>query len=270
MDTGLNQLCDLPQLVEFISMQSCRLGHPSRYRLAANWPPAATNFTCGLWEVSCQVGISGALSHPSRSYYITKTQAQETTIIDFMKKTNSGVDFVLKGAPLSEQVFGSQYNVIGFDPRGVNNGGLALTCFPESEAAQTVFGSILGLPIDSHFSTGIAEVYELAADLLHFIEYRAACRGKKVENAKFWYYGLSYGSLVETTLANSSIVRVDIVRNPNLHGKSAGYWRPARLANVTSDKTAVLSMEQETLRKERARKRRNYRTVRADRERFPV
>jgi pimeloyl-ACP methyl ester carboxylesterase len=141
--------------------------------------------------------------------------------------SNSGVDFVLKGAPLFEQTFGTQYNLIGFDPRGVNNSGPVLTCFPESEAAQTVFGRTLGLPIDTNSSTAIAEAYELAggwgqwcsranqksgaqyantpavaADLLHFIELRSECRGKKAEDAKLWFYGLSYGSVIGTTFAS--------------------------------------------------------------------
>ena len=72
------------------------------------------------------------------------------------------MQFVLAGASLLAQTFGPQYNLIGFDPRGVNNSGPALTCFPESEAAQTVFGRTLGLPINSNSSSAVATAYELA------------------------------------------------------------------------------------------------------------
>ncbi|KAF2120134.1 TAP-like protein-domain-containing protein [Lophiotrema nucula] len=144
--------------------------------------------------------------------------------------SNSGVQFLLAGASLIEQNFGSQYNLIGFDPRGVNNSGPTLTCFPESEAAQTVFGHKLGLPIDSNSSSAIATAYELAggwgqwctrantksgaqyantpavaADLLHFIKLRQEGEingGKPSEVAMLRYYGLSYGSIIGTTFAS--------------------------------------------------------------------
>jgi pimeloyl-ACP methyl ester carboxylesterase len=141
--------------------------------------------------------------------------------------SNSGIDFLLKGAPLLSQMFGPHYTLISFDPRGVNNSGPLLTCFPSSEAAQNVFGRTLGLPVDSNSSAALAEAYELAggwgqwcsrtnkggqagyantpavaADLARFVDLRGQELGQKVEDAKLWYYGLSYGAIIGTTFAS--------------------------------------------------------------------
>ncbi|KAF2010989.1 alpha/beta-hydrolase [Aaosphaeria arxii CBS 175.79] len=193
-----------------------------------SWTPCYVNFMCANLEVPLDYEDSQAGT--TNIAFIKKASLNESAediLINPGGPSNSGIDFVLKGASLLENLFGAEYNLIGFDPRGVNNSGPTLTCFPSSEAAQLVFGRTLGLPIDSNSTTSIAEAYELAggwsqwcskanrdthakyantpavsADLLRFIESRSVGRGASADDAKLWFYGLSYGTVIGSTFAS--------------------------------------------------------------------
>lgn len=139
---------------------------------------------------------------------------------------NSGVDFVLNdSAELLERI-GSSYNLIGFDPRGVNNSGPSLSCFPDDPESEKKFAGQFIRPINSKSPESVTRAFEMmgawgdwcsekhrngtakyagtvatATDLLNFVEKNAIAKGERAEEAKLWYWGISYGSALGVTYA---------------------------------------------------------------------
>lgn len=138
----------------------------------------------------------------------------------------SGVDSVLHGSAELLNTLGTSYNLIGFDPRGVNNSGPSLSCFPDDPASEKLFASQFKRPIDSKSPESIAREFEIvgawgdwcsnvhrndsakyantvatARDMLNYAEKKAVAEGKKPEEAKLWYWGVSYGTVLGSTYA---------------------------------------------------------------------
>ncbi|KAH7383759.1 TAP-like protein-domain-containing protein [Pyrenochaeta sp. MPI-SDFR-AT-0127] len=133
----------------------------------------------------------------------------------------SGIAFILSGG--GDDIIsagGGMYNVVSFDPRGVNNSGIALTCFPENrEARDAYFGTFnTALPPNEAYYQAVslgqwcakannetvaryAGTTAVVQDLVHFTELQAAQDGENPEEALVWYYGVSYGTVIGQTLA---------------------------------------------------------------------
>lgn len=126
-------------------------------------------------------------------------------------------------------MLGEQYNIVSFDPRGVNNSGLRLDCFSENEEARLAFGQLHNTEVTNISSTSIEKQYysssiygewcndavenesphgyyvttpAVAHDLLAFIEADAELAGDRPSDAKLWAYGASYGTVIGTTFAS--------------------------------------------------------------------
>lgn len=116
--------------------------------------------------------------------------------------------------------FGSDYNLISFDPRGVNNSGIRVTCFPgelknvatysqrsatvprpelyQSNKAYGQFCTKANEKTNAKYAGTVATVQ----DMMHFVSLRAEEKGAKdPSKAKIWYYGVSYGTVIGQTLA---------------------------------------------------------------------
>lgn len=128
---------------------------------------------------------------------------------------------------LYHKKLGSQYNYIGFGPRGVNNSGPSIDCFPDNPEGKLVFRMTSNLrTVDGKNPVSNAKQYEAAGvigtwcayvhrdgpgkyattmgtaqDMLYFIEHQAIANGKPAEEARFWYMSGSYGSLLGMTFA---------------------------------------------------------------------
>jgi pimeloyl-ACP methyl ester carboxylesterase len=134
----------------------------------------------------------------------------------------SGVDTVRGAGSVLLENFGGNYNIIGFDPRGVNNSGPTLTCFPEDPETRSLFNlrisGIHNVPAGERYQQARAYgercsrvnadsaakyvgTSAVAQDLKHFIELSAVDKGQKAEDAKFYYYGVSYGTVIGQTIA---------------------------------------------------------------------
>jgi pimeloyl-ACP methyl ester carboxylesterase len=145
----------------------------------------------------------------------------------------SGVDLLLAYAPLLGQMLGEEYNFISYDPRGVNNSGLVLDCFQNNTEARVAFTRLhrTGVTKINASSTSLATQFYSASiygewcndavenggsesrygyyvttpaaahDLLTFIEAEARLAGRPPADAKLWAYGVSYGTVVGSTLA---------------------------------------------------------------------
>lgn len=133
----------------------------------------------------------------------------------------SSVDFVMLDFARIRAKIGTKYALVGIDPRGTKYSGPSADCFADtSKVASNAFMSNIFTPFD------IAHEYELkinhqsileygkwcsqaysvngtaryastvatAQDMLHYIRLRAKDTGKSPENAKLWFYGISYGT----------------------------------------------------------------------------
>ncbi len=126
-------------------------------------------------------------------------------------------------------MLGEQYNLISFDPRGVNNSGPSLDCFSENAEARLAFNrlhstgatnvssashrvqyyssSIYGEWCNNAVDNESPHAYyvttpAVAHDLLTFIEAEAPVVGQLPSDARLWCYGISYGTVIGTTFAS--------------------------------------------------------------------
>lgn len=126
-------------------------------------------------------------------------------------------------------MFGEQYNIISFDPRGVNNSGLTLDCFSGLTEARLAFNRLHNTGATNVSTTSLGAQYysssiygewcnnavengspygyyvttpAAAHDLLTFIEAEAKLAGQSPSDAKLWCYGVSYGTVTGITFAS--------------------------------------------------------------------
>ncbi|KAH7082644.1 TAP-like protein-domain-containing protein [Paraphoma chrysanthemicola] len=186
------------------------------------WTPCYNRFHCANLEVP--------LDYENKAAGTTvvawiRQEAGNGTAIDLLFNPGgpggSGIDYILSGG--GDGIIkgtGGKYNVVSFDPRGVNASGIDLTCFPGHPEARDAFAASSGT-----FSTDQEKYAEAVAygrwctaannktavryagtvavvqDMIHYTELQAALNGKKPEDALIWYYGVSYGTVIGQTLA---------------------------------------------------------------------
>lgn len=142
---------------------------------------------------------------------------------------SSGVNLVLNNYGTIAAKVGSQFNIVGIDPRGVNNSGPDLDCFRGYSpiARNAFYANAFAVP-DNTSEYGLARSFQLtgaygdwcsgvysvngtakyantvavAHDFLHYIELREKGLGGDARNAKLWYYGVSYGTVLGATFAS--------------------------------------------------------------------
>jgi pimeloyl-ACP methyl ester carboxylesterase len=131
---------------------------------------------------------------------------------------NSGIDLILRGHGDTMMEFsGGEYNIVSFDPRGVNASGIDLTCFPDEETrdsyqppqfdtdadtfAQEMVSNKFCSALNKNTTVRYASTVAVVHDLVHFTELQAALNGAKPEDALIYYYGVSYGTVIGQTLA---------------------------------------------------------------------
>ena len=117
---------------------------------------------------------------------------------------------------------------MGFDPRGVNNSGRAINCFSQDPDARTVYQDLFYTDVSNASSTSLdtqfysADLFGawcspsisqdsrqmyistplVAQDMLTYVEGEQEAAGKPVADAKLWYYGQSYGTVLGATFAS--------------------------------------------------------------------
>lgn len=124
---------------------------------------------------------------------------------------------------------GPQYNLIGFDPRGVNNSGPTVDCFRGNQQARTTFETIFfsevtdasSISLETQFYSSdlfgqwCTEAFgsgnkaqqdistpAVAQDMLTFAKAEQRLAGKPEDEAELWYYGQSYGTVLGSTFAS--------------------------------------------------------------------
>lgn len=151
--------------------------------------------------------------------YTSSNSSAEDVLFNPGGPGESGIMSVINGAERLLENLGSQYNLVGFDPRGVNNSGPALTCFPgAAKAAKAEY-----TPASS--TSPLTEIYQdalasgefcskanadteakyagssaTAQDMEYFINLNHAQKGLEGQ-ALLNYYGISYGTALGQTFA---------------------------------------------------------------------
>ncbi|KAI8954457.1 Alpha/Beta hydrolase protein [Xylaria longipes] len=196
------------------------------------WTPCFDDFTCSKLEVP--------LDYSNRTLGTTSiafiklagknaTVASPSIVVIPGGPGGSGVDLLLGYRTIAGQIFGEQYNIVSFDPRGVNNSGLSLDCFSGNAEARLAFNRLHRTGVTNISSTSLEEQYysssiygewcndavengsphgyyvttpAVAHDLVTFIEAEAEVAGQSPSDAKLWSYGVSYGTVIGTTFAS--------------------------------------------------------------------
>ncbi|KAH8730296.1 TAP-like protein-domain-containing protein [Phaeosphaeriaceae sp. PMI808] len=124
---------------------------------------------------------------------------------------------------------GGDYNLVGFDPRGVGASGPDLSCFPGVKGTSLIYGPTIALPLIVGDKRSYGEVYSKAGafgdfctkahsaanstakyvntvatanDMRYYTELLANSKGQDPQKSQLWYYGTSYGSLLGMTYAS--------------------------------------------------------------------
>jgi pimeloyl-ACP methyl ester carboxylesterase len=170
----------------------------------------------------------------------------------------SGITLLLNSLPLFLDAVGTGYNLVGFDPRGVNNSGPNLSCFPNGEQGTSRLYSDFFNPMDASDKKSYGEAFAkagafgdfctaahsgandtakyantvaTATDLLHYTEVLAKSKGQEPKKSELWYYGISYGTVLGTTFASLFPDRVGrVVVDGVVDGED--YYEGKWLANV--------------------------------------
>ncbi|KAH8712115.1 TAP-like protein-domain-containing protein [Phaeosphaeriaceae sp. PMI808] len=187
-----------------------------------HWTPCYTKFHCANLVVPLDY------ANPSLGTTVVAWIRQDppnSTGIDILYNPGgpgaSGVTSLLSGTgDLIIKETGGRYNVVSFDPRGVNASsiGTPLTCFPgHPEVRDTYTG---GSPSNDQERYAQAVAYgkwctaannatkaryagtvAVVQDMMRYTELRAIQDGKKPDEALIWFYGVSYGTVIGHTLA---------------------------------------------------------------------
>ncbi|KAI8625996.1 Alpha/Beta hydrolase protein [Xylariaceae sp. FL1651] len=196
------------------------------------WVPCFNEFTCAKLEVPLDYANT-SLGTTSIAFIkiagTNATEESESILLNPGGPGGSGVQLLLTYASLTSQLFGPQYNYVGFDPRGVNNSGLVLDCFSGNADARAAFNKLHRIGATNVSSDSLinqfysAPIYgdwcnnavdnnspfsyyvttpAVAQDMLTYIEAEAKSMGRPVDEAKLWYYGISYGTVIGTTFAS--------------------------------------------------------------------
>ncbi|KAF1970757.1 hypothetical protein BU23DRAFT_389945, partial [Bimuria novae-zelandiae CBS 107.79] len=194
-----------------------------------NWTSCYDKFTCTLLQVP--LDYSDPLAGTT-NLGIIRLAANNSTAEDILLNQGgpggSGVEFVLLAAESIMEKIGRNYNLIGIDPRGVNNSGPDIRCFPGYPlAGRNSFYADVFPAVDNSSEYGLQTSFQhantygewcsgiysvnntakyvgtiaVAQDFLHYTELTAKARNREPSEAKLNYYGISYGSLLGVTIA---------------------------------------------------------------------
>jgi pimeloyl-ACP methyl ester carboxylesterase len=126
------------------------------------------------------------------------------------------------------ELFGDQVNLIGFDPRGINNSGPLVDCFGKNSDARAAFEDDFFTDVSNASSTSLNTQFyasdlfgqwctnairqdesgkyistpAVAQDMLSYTRAEQTAAGKPEADAKLWYFGVSYGTALGATFAS--------------------------------------------------------------------
>ncbi|KAF2178029.1 alpha/beta-hydrolase [Zopfia rhizophila CBS 207.26] len=191
------------------------------------WTPCFDDFTCANLEVPLDYAdLSAGTTVVAFIKKDARTQPAKDILFNPGGPGGSGISFMIAASSQLNQILGSQYNLVSFDPRGVNNSGPNLDCFEGKPALRDFYDTQTFQSVDANSTTSLSEQFSkadgfgkwctrtlndtagyantpaVATDMLHFAELRKEAEGKPADEAKLYYYGVSYGTILGSTFAS--------------------------------------------------------------------
>jgi pimeloyl-ACP methyl ester carboxylesterase len=191
--------------------------------------PCFQNFTCTNIEVP--LDYDDASAGTTNIAFIKHTARKQPAKGDIIYNPGgpgaSAVGFMIQPLrfPALPRLLGDEWNIIGMDPRGVNNSGPNLDCFDGKPEIRDYYDVQYSLAVDSRSDASLrayfanaggfgdwcsqtlkdeanyANTPATARDMLHYAESLAETQGKPKEEAKLNFFGASYGSALGNTFA---------------------------------------------------------------------
>jgi pimeloyl-ACP methyl ester carboxylesterase len=184
------------------------------------WTPCYERFQCANLEVPLDY------ENPSAGTTVVawiRQEAANGTEHDLLFNPGgpggSGIQRILRGSGDSlMELTGGKYNLVSFDPRGVNASGIDLTCFPNEETREnytppqysTDAERLASAVVENKFCTAFnanttvryASTMAVVQDMMHFTDLQAELNGRNPKESLIYYYGVSYGTVIGHTLAS--------------------------------------------------------------------
>lgn len=189
--------------------------------------PCYDKFTCTQLEVPLDYDDLSAGT--TNIAFIKHSAPQQPAMGDIIYNPGgpggSSIGDVPLGLPRIVALLGDSYNIVGMDPRGVNNSGPLLDCFGGKPWLRDYFINKFFFDVDPLSEASFSNYYEMtgafgtwctqnlnetakyvntpatARDMLQYAELLAESQDKPREEAKVNYYGISYGTVLGTTFA---------------------------------------------------------------------
>ncbi|KAF2111377.1 hypothetical protein BDV96DRAFT_614719 [Lophiotrema nucula] len=170
------------------------------------WTSCYDNFTCARLEVPLDytnpsLGTT-AIAYIRKPATSKSVDEAESILFNPGGPGDSGVAAILDQGDLLASYVGPDYNLIGFDPRGVNNSGPSKSNDSKADSFELTggFGDWCSR-VHANDSAKYANTPAVARDMLNFAERNAEARGQSVADAKVWYWGISYGTILGSTFS---------------------------------------------------------------------
>ncbi|CAI6333030.1 unnamed protein product [Periconia digitata] len=193
-----------------------------------SWKPCYTDFTCANLQVPLdhEDASAGTTNIALLRWETPNQPAMGDIILNPGGPGSSGVGWLLRGKNRLVNLLGTSYNLVGMDPRGVNNSGPSVDCFPGQPFVREYYYSLLNTNYDPANEQEVRNFWTAAGgygdwcaqtlnqtaryvntpatarDMLTYAEALAESRGEPKDEAKLNYYGVSYGSTLGTTFAS--------------------------------------------------------------------
>ncbi|KAF2865243.1 hypothetical protein BDV95DRAFT_612835 [Massariosphaeria phaeospora] len=191
------------------------------------WTPCFQNFTC--LNLAVPLDYTNATAGTTTIAFMKHAAARQPTQGNIILNPGgpgfSAVQWLMSSSAQLVSLLGTSHNLVAMDPRGVNNSGPRLECFPgtpwlgeafdkevysqydvQSERSVEQFWTAAGA-FGEWCSRNLVETARYAntpataADMLRYAELLAEGQGKPKEEAKLDFFGGSYGSTLGTTFA---------------------------------------------------------------------
>ncbi|KAK3937379.1 Alpha/Beta hydrolase protein [Diplogelasinospora grovesii] len=126
------------------------------------WAPCWDIFTCARLVVPLDysnVSLGNTpiafMKYPAEN----ETASTPNILLNQGGPGGSGVSFLMQAPATLQSLLGPQYNLIGFDPRGVNNSGPFVDCFPGRPDARAAWQNIFLPDVSDASSTSLSTQY---------------------------------------------------------------------------------------------------------------
>ena len=189
--------------------------------------PCYDKFTCTQLEVPLDYDdlSAGTTNIAFMKLSASKQPAMGDIIFNPGGPGGSAMGDMMLAIPTLVNLLGDSYNIVGMDPRGVNNSGPLLDCFDGKPWLRDYFINKFYSDVDPRSEASFSNYYELtgafgtwctrnlnetakyvntpatARDMLQYAEMLAESQDKPKGEAKVDFYGISYGTVLGTTFA---------------------------------------------------------------------